>query len=76
MVFVEHQNFLVKTWPYDVKYEIVKRNGNESGHFGCKKYGPGDYTCLCDFKNCNDVNQDYLRLEFAKQNYFIFINSD
>ena len=46
---------------------------NVSGSFGCKMYGSTDYFCLCDFDTCNDVFQEYLRLEFLKKkNSFLY----
>ena len=46
---------------------------NVTGYFGCKMFGSTDYLCLCDFDNCNDVFQEYLRLEFVNKYFFCLL---
>ena len=57
-------NVLVSTWPKDMSYRNVTDTlnlMNETGRFGCKKYGSEDYFCLCDFYGCNNNHQEYLK---------------
>ena len=57
--------FLETTWPKDVSFRKVRGSigisHNKTGLFGCKEFGSADYLCLCDFDECNNNHQEYLK---------------